>query len=55
MEDSLRKYLEWRFRVNNHPKYHKFCHEWIERVNGEQLSYLEKEMAHMIECGKYNC
>lgn len=54
MEDSLRKYLEWRFMANNHPKYRKYFNQWVENINGEQLSYFEREMTHMIEDGKYN-
>ena len=55
MEDKLKKYLEWRFRTNNHPKYHKFCNQWISNVTVEQLIYFEKEMVKMIENGIYNC
>ena len=55
MEDNLKKYLEWRFRMNNHNKYHKFCYQWISKVTVEQLIYFEKEMVKMIENGIYNC
>lgn len=55
MEDNLKKYLEWRFRTNNHHKYHKFCNQWISNVTVEQLIYFEKEMVKMIENGIYNC
>ena len=54
MGDDLKKYLEWRFRMNNHPKYHKLCHQWLSKINAEQLAYFEKEMVKMIDCGKYN-
>lgn len=54
MGDDLKKYLEWRFRMNNHPKYHNLCHQWLSKINAEQLAYFEKEMVKMIDCGKYN-
>lgn len=54
MGDDLKKYLEWRFRMNNHHKYHKLCHQWLSKINAEQLAYFEKEMVKMIDCGKYN-
>ena len=55
MKNELKKYLEWRFRTNNHHKYHKFCYQWISKVTVEQLIYFEKEMVKMIENGIYNC
>jgi hypothetical protein len=31
MEKKLKDYLEWRFRTNNHPKYLKYCGQWIKK------------------------
>lgn len=36
-------YLTERFRRNNHPKYHKYCDEWISGVTAEQLRYFMQE------------
>ena len=54
MGDDLKKYLEWRFRMSNHRKYHNLCHQWLSKITAEQLAYFEKEMVKMIDCGKYN-
>ena len=54
MGDDLKKYLEWRFRMSNHHKYHNLCHQWLSKITAEQLAYFEKEMVKMIDCGKYN-
>lgn len=36
-------YLAERFRRNNHPKYHKYCDEWISGVTAEQMRYFMQE------------
>lgn len=43
-------YLTERFRRNNHPKYHKYCDEWISGVTAEQLRYFMQERQR-IESG----
>ena len=53
MNDSLKTYLEWRFRVNNAGKYQRYREEWIKALIPTQLSYFEKEMNHMIGNGLY--
>lgn len=53
MSYSLQNYLEWRFRVNNHPKYLKYCKRWIAALQASQLQYFEKEMSNLINKGIY--
>ena len=53
MNEALKTYLEWRFRVNNAGKYQRYREEWIKALIPTQLSYFEKEMNHMIENGLY--
>ena len=36
-------YLRERFRRNNHPKYHKYCDEWINNITVNQLRYFIEE------------
>lgn len=43
-------YLSERFRRNNHPKYHKYCDEWIKGVTADQLRYFMQERQR-IESG----
>lgn len=47
---QLHDYLAERFRRNNHPKYHKYCEEWISQTTIEQLQYFEQEKRR-IDCG----
>lgn len=37
-------YLRYRFKKHNHPKYHKYCDEWVCNVTEEQCSYFNTEM-----------
>jgi hypothetical protein len=53
MNEVLKTYLEWRFRVNNAGKYQRYRDEWIKALLPTQISYFEKEMNHMIENGLY--
>lgn len=53
MSYSLQNYLEWRFRVNNHHKYWKYCKQWIAALQISQLQYFEKEMSNLINKGIY--
>ena len=53
MSDSLRRYLEWRFRVNNRTQYQKYRDEWINSVTPTQMMYFESEMRHLIDAGIY--
>lgn len=54
MNNELRTYLEWRFRVNNHPKYQKYRDEWINNILSCNLWYYKTEMQHLRERGIYN-
>jgi len=47
---QLHGYLAERFRRNNHPKYHKYCEEWISQTTIEQLRYFAQEKLR-IDCG----
>lgn len=47
---QLHDYMAERFRRNNHPKYHKYCEEWISQTTIEQLQYFEQEKRR-IDCG----
>ena len=53
MNQQLRTYLEWRFRMNNHPKYQNYRDEWINNLVPSQLFYFEREMERMIINGQY--
>lgn len=53
MNNSLKNYLEWRFRHNNIPKYHRYCDTWIKNIPKSQLWYYEIEMSHLINNGIY--
>lgn len=46
----LHFYLTERFRKNNHPKYHRYCDEWINNTTIDQLRYFEQEK-NRIESG----
>ena len=49
-----KQYLQWRCRVNWHPKYLKYVDEWIENTTQQQLDYiLGIEQKHLIERGIY--
>lgn len=39
MNNTLKNYLEWRFKRNNISKYHKYCNEWIKNIPKSQLWY----------------
>lgn len=54
MEKNLKDYLEWRFRTNNHPKYLKYCGQWIKNLLPDQLSYFEKERTRLLNNGVYH-
>ena len=53
MDESLRRYLEWRFRVNNRNQYQHYCEEWIKNVIPTQMQYFQKEMTNLINAGIY--
>lgn len=53
MNRNLQNYLEWRFRVNNHTKYLKYCKRWITALHASQIQYFEKEMSNLINKGIY--
>ena len=48
--NHLHVYLTERFRKNNHPKYHRYCDEWIKNTTIDQLRYFEQEK-NRIESG----
>lgn len=50
----MNSYLQWRCRVNWHPKYYKYIDEWISGVTPQQMEYFKGEMKHLIERGIYN-
>ena len=50
---ALRTYLEWRFKMNNAPKYIKYRDEWIGNIPNNQLWYYEIEMNHLKNRGVY--
>lgn len=54
MNNKLKTYLEWRCRMNWHPKYYKYIGEWISNVLPIQCTYFEIEMEHLIERGIYS-
>jgi hypothetical protein len=54
MTKEIQTYLEWRCRMNWHPKYYKYIQEWIANVLPYQIEYFEKERKHLIDKGIYN-
>ena len=50
----MKRYLEWRCRMNWHPKYLKYIQEWISNVTDTQMEYFIKEREHLIKNGIYN-
>lgn len=50
----MKRYLEWRCRMNWHPKYLKYIQEWISNVTEDQMSYFIKEREHLINNGQYS-
>lgn len=43
----ITEYLAYRFIKNNHPKYHKYCKEWIKNLTVQQITYFEKEKQNL--------
>lgn len=43
----MNAYLVHRFLRNNHPKYAKYCKQWVENVTKEQLDYFYIEARHL--------
>ena len=43
MNAIIKEYLTQRFLKNNHPKYFKYCEEWISNVTENQIEYFIKE------------
>lgn len=43
MNSIIKEYLTQRFIRNNHPKYYKYCEEWISNVLPDQLAYFIEE------------
>lgn len=48
MTEDLKKYLIWRFNVNNHAKYRKYCLEWINNLTKNQILYFIEEKKRLI-------
>jgi len=53
MNEGLQKYLQWRCRVNWHPKYYKYIDTWVANVTPNQCHYFEREMNNLINRGIY--
>jgi hypothetical protein len=54
MDRDMKTYLEWRCRMNWHPKYLKYIQEWISNVTSAQLEYFKRERERLISKGIYN-
>lgn len=50
----MKRYLEWRCRMNWHPKYLKYIQEWISNVTDTQMEYFVREREHLINVGIYS-
>ena len=50
----MKKYLEWRCRMNWHHKYYTYIQEWISNVTDTQMQYFIIEREHLMKNGKYN-
>ena len=44
MKDELYKYLEKRWKYNNHNKYKKYFKVWVENITESQIHYFTIEM-----------
>lgn len=44
---SIKEYLTQRFIRNNHPKYYKYCNEWIDNLLENQISYFIEEQKRL--------
>jgi hypothetical protein len=51
--EVVKNYLIWRFNRFNHPKYRKYCMEWIENLHINQINYFMLEMERLIQKGEY--
>jgi len=49
MNNIIKEYLIQRFIKNNHPKYYKYCNEWINNLLENQIRYfiIEKERLNL--------
>lgn len=50
----MKRYLEWRCRMNWHPKYLKYIQEWISNITDTQMEYFVREREHLINIGIYS-
>ena len=50
----MKRYLEWRCRMNWHPKYLRYIQEWVSNVTPDQMMYFEREREHLIKNGQYS-
>jgi hypothetical protein len=43
MKNSLYKWLEERWKTDNHPKYHHLFHDWIKNITPDQVEGFNKQ------------
>lgn len=48
MTEILFNWLEERFRLDNHKKYHKYFDEWVSNLTSNQITYFEKQRLSLI-------
>lgn len=48
MDDILYNWLEERFRLDNHKKYHKYFNEWVSNLTRDQINSFEKQRVSLI-------
>ena len=45
---TINEYIRYRFKVNNHNKYHKYMEEWAENLTPEQIAYFIEERNRLL-------
>lgn len=53
MDETLKKYLLWRFHYFNHAKYRNLADEWIANITIDQLQYAKRERENLIKNNIY--
>ena len=45
---NIEEYAKLRFIRSNHPKYHKYCDEWVKNMTENQKTYFNDEKNRKI-------
>ena len=52
MTDELYRWLEERWKYDNHPKYHRYFYEWVDNITQSQIEGFSKQerRRNVYEC-----